>query len=104
VTRSAARSGRRVGVGVAPAFMPKRNSEPIVDPGRIADDATRLEIGEQQVRDHTWVKTRFRSGAGIRPRGDVVAGCLRHQHAEDGVPAGPLQRGLQRWVDPSRRR
>jgi len=35
-----------VGAGVAPEFMPKRNSEPIVNRGRIADDAARLHIGE----------------------------------------------------------
>jgi hypothetical protein len=42
------RRPRTVGVDAAPEFIPKRNSEPIVNRGRIADDATRLEIGEIQ--------------------------------------------------------
>jgi hypothetical protein len=35
---------RAVGVDAAPEFIPTSDSEPIVNRGRIADDATRLEV------------------------------------------------------------
>jgi hypothetical protein len=37
---------RTVGLGVAPEFMPKRNSELIGNRGWDVDDAARPEIGE----------------------------------------------------------
>jgi hypothetical protein len=40
--------GRSFGAGVAPEFMPKRNSKLIGTRGRTADDGGRLEIGENQ--------------------------------------------------------
>jgi hypothetical protein len=57
---------RTVGVDAAPEFMPKRNSEPIVNRGRIADDATRLEIGEKHVADACRADVCLRALAGIR--------------------------------------
>jgi hypothetical protein len=38
-----------VGAGVAPEFMPKRNSGPIRRRGPMGDDAPRREIGEYEV-------------------------------------------------------
>jgi hypothetical protein len=38
------RRGRTVCAGAAPKFMPKGNSELIVNRGQIADDVARLEI------------------------------------------------------------
>ncbi len=43
------------------------------------------EIGEQEVRNHGRVETRFRSHAGIRPH-DVVAAWVRRRAAEN--PSG----------------
>ena len=40
--------GRTFGAGVAPEFMPKRNSKLIGTRGRTAGDGRRLEIGEQR--------------------------------------------------------
>ena len=57
---------RIVGVDAAPEFIPKRNSESIVNRGRIADDATRLEIGDKRVADHDWADTCLRARACIR--------------------------------------
>jgi hypothetical protein len=44
------RRGRAFDAGVAPEFMPKRNSKLIGTRGRTADDGARLEIGEDHVR------------------------------------------------------
>ena len=49
---------RAVGVDAAPEFTPKRNSEPIVNRGRIADDAARLQIGDFQDYASAPLKTR----------------------------------------------
>ena len=40
---------RTIAAGVAPEFMPKRNSELIGNRGRTGDDAARPEIGESRV-------------------------------------------------------
>ena len=48
------------------------------------------EFGEQEVRGHSWGKTRFRSRAGIRPM-DVVAGCV-------GGLKGLVHRLIVRWA------
>jgi hypothetical protein len=74
---------RTVGVDAAPEFMQKRNSEPIFNRGRIAEDA-RLEIGEPEVRGRARVETRFRSRAGIRPTTSVLVVSSR------GGPDPPL--------------
>jgi len=60
------RRPRTVGVDAAPEFIPKRNSEPIVNRGRIADDATRLEIGDAQDASRLRSETRNAVGAVIR--------------------------------------
>ena len=64
--------------------MQKRNSEPIFNRGRIAEDATRLEIGEPEVRGRARVEKRFRSRAGIRPTTSVLVVSSR------GGPDAPL--------------
>jgi hypothetical protein len=43
--------GRIVGTSVAPEYVPKHNSELSGNRGRRPDDAVRLEIGEEEVRD-----------------------------------------------------
>ena len=52
---------------VTPGFAPKRDW--CADRRAAPDNQPHggLEIGEQQVRGHRWVKTRVRSGAGIKP-------------------------------------
>jgi hypothetical protein len=67
VTRPASAFGiSTVGVDAAPELIPKRNSEPIVNRGRIADDATRLEIGDKHVADDDRADTCIRPRACIR--------------------------------------
>ena len=83
VTRPASAFGiSTVGVDAPPE--PKGNSEPIVNRGRVADDAKRLEIGDEHVCGGGRIETRFHA----RPRQlhHVVAGCVVRQVAPAQEP------------------
>lgn len=61
--------GHIVGAGVAPEFMPKRNSALIGNGGRAIDDSARLEIGEEEGADPAQVGSCFVGAVVLRRAG-----------------------------------